>query len=151
MINIRDMKMSVTLLALGHTVHDIIIDGSTCYFVFSEDETAEDRERFQLRKTGSISVPILLDAMQRFKMGLMKRVDDYTILVTNWEAVVSLLAMGHEVEDVVQAGRLVSFAFPEYVKKHVLELVNGKRDDIVETSEFWGSYRFFVDTLRNAA
>lgn len=149
MINIRDMKLAVTLLALGHTVHDIEIDGSTCYFVFSEVDTEWDRDQYKLRKTGEIAVPIYLDAMTRFKMGLMQRVDDSTILVTNREAVVALIAMGHEVEDVVQEGRLMSFAFPEYVKAHVIKLVNKQADDLVTTESYWGAYRFFVDTLRN--
>ena len=146
---IRDMKLAVTLLALGHEVQDFSIKGKTVYFSFDPDMISEDESNFYLRKLPLIPLEHLLSALQRFRL-LLCRTQGEMLLVSSREAVISLMTAGFQTEGLQQLEKMLYFQFimtPE-LKDFLLELVNG-RGKWAAVDTFWREYQYFSDALRS--
>ena len=146
---IRDMKLAVTLLAMGHEVQDFNIEGKTVYFSFDPDMIAEDESNFYLRKLPLVPAEHMLSALQRVRL-LLCRTEGEMLLVSSRESVISLLAAGFKTEGLQQLEKMLYFQFiftPE-VKDFLLELVNGN-GKWVSVDSFWREYQYFSDALRS--
>jgi len=146
---IRDMKLAVTLLALGHQVQSFSIEGKTCYLDFLAEQIQYDESSFYLRSLDTVPAEFMLSALQRFRLLLARTTGDF-LLVSSREAVVSLLAGGFQALGLESVDKMLYFKFEQTpaLEKYLVDLVNGKGMEI-EVESFWQEYQYFSDALRS--
>jgi len=146
---IRDMKLAVTMIALGHEVLDFAVEGKTVYLKFDAAEIEDDEAKFYIRGLAPVSAENMLSALQRFRLLLIRIVDnDY--YVSSREAAISLMAHGFMPIGLQQLEKMLYFKFEGRgeVKQFLLDLVNGK-GMFIAVDEFWIQYQHFSDALRS--
>lgn len=145
------MKLAVTLIAYGCHVYDFIVEGKTVYLHFDPDEIADLERSFYLRELPRIEARMMLEALQKFRLLLLRTGREMSYLVSSREAVVALMSAGIKPLGLQSLEKMLYFEFSaeEPVKDVLLGIVNNELVAQVQVDDFWREYQYFSDALRS--